>query len=889
MRCSILAIVILVGFGCVPVFAEQPKALSVEWKDVWKTPDSIHLPVLDAPSSTTFSLPSVDLKSGFACLRFSARLNYKTPAGWNNYLLIEIDGKPVGKTGESGPRLLNRKELFETNSPAHPCESMVQERDGKPCLNLFFGPVDAPLPESILTDRDEGYWYLLNVSDLFVGADEHVVKLTNLAKASYWESGPPKELELTIDSLSLGTVSQEAIAQLRDSSIIKREPGGGTSLPGEGVVAALCDGGALQIDLNSETYYVESAFSFPGENKIGWNRLNWKNADAEVWASPITRSGDSLVVNGKSSAYTFERRVTRHGNHIEINDSFTNTTDDVIGVQATYQVISAQWPQKTVLSGLDSIPNPPSFTPENPTTFIAQKQSGLGTVVEDDAFRLQYFNGLQENSARFGTLQLGIPPKSSYVLRWAIYPGSPDYFDFVNAVRRNWNVNFTIDGPWDFFDVRPLSTPEGRDAARELLARKKLKIFALTPWFEYYNGWGTDRNKFKNMMMEAREFIRSVVPNAQFQACVETNLSPVPLTTFKDTIPKENWPIGRSAGGKYGQIATPEMTACINALPWFDSCQRNASGNLLLDCWYVQYYDNETPALNLMVYPEIIPEDASPWRTQEYALKKLPYMNYRCREALEQFAWLLDDVGFDGLYIDQFSMAFNTGDIRYTKERWDGCTVTIDAKGRVVEKIADTGKLGAEARREWIRSILDRGKTVVANTTPAVEETQSQHAWRFMETQGYDPLAGEIPYQPTLAKGQLASPIGLGHSFPSNGSAEFFMRTVIAHLHFGLLYYYYGCKFPADGELGGEFGPVNHMFPFTPVELHDGWILGEERLITCRSGHYEWRGEKKPDVLLFDAHGRDKSIQPSISGDSGKWKIDIQLTDWREIAVVEAP
>jgi len=157
-----------------------------------------------------------------------------------------------------------------------------------------------------------------------------------------------------------------------------------------------------------------------------------------------------------------------------------------------------------------------------------------------------------------------------------------------------------------------------------------------------------------------------------------------------------------------------------------------------------------------------------------------------------------------------------------------------------------------------------------------------------METQGYDPMVPRDgpPLQPNLAKGQLHSPIGLGHAFPNTAGADFFVRTVVAHLRFGLLYYYYSTTFPPDGERGGDFGPVNYMFPFTPIELHEGWVLGKERLITCLSGTFPWPHDSTPRVLLFDSRGREKPASYSFRRRDGAGEVTLRLRDWWEIAVV---
>jgi hypothetical protein len=36
----------------------------------------------------------------------------------------------------------------------------------------------------------------------------------------------------------------------------------------------------------------------------------------------------------------------------------------------------------------------------------------------------------------------------------------------------------------------------------------------------------------------------------------------------------------------------------------------------------------------------------------------------------------------------------------------------------------------------------------------------------------------------------------------------------------------------------GEYGPINHMFPLTPIALHKGWIAAKERTMTAIHGTY---------------------------------------------------
>lgn len=904
------AVVMGLVLGASGAMAAEAKAASVTWRELWHAGAPVLLPIDSAPASTTLTFPRVELEEGESpCLRFRARLDAPQDAGWNNYLAVSLNGTAFdARTGAGEPRVLNRRSVFETSSPRYPLINLFETRSGLPCLQAFFGPAEPQL-EAVLTDRDEGYWYLLDISDIALSWRNELT-ITNTAIAEYWNGTPPEGMQLIVDDLSVGAVPGREIRALRTAHLVKRRPISGITVPGEGDAVRIPASGGIRIDIGGEPYYLETSFSYPQDGGMGFNELNCtgESAGEPGWKPEASVALPSVVLKAEGASYRVERHIRRpqelkerpeglpetdEGPWFErtprcivITDTITNTTSEVLGLAVRHRIITPGRPNQVRLGGLDTPSLGLGEFPENPAVYVAQSRGGMGVVPEDNLMRLQQERVLRENALEFGTERLGLKPNESYTLTLAVYPVEGDYFEFINAVRRDWDVNFTIDGPWDFFDVRRLATEEGRREAAAMVVRKGMTCFALTPWFEYYNGWDYSREQYKQMMTEAKAFIQSIVPGARCLACVETNLVPVPLSFFQGAIPAD-FPIGRDAGGQYGQKATPEMSAFVDASVWGDSVLRDADGGVLLDCWYVQHY-GANPALNLMVYPTLD--------------------NYRHKHFLEQAAFLLDDVGLDGLYIDQFSLAWSESPQRYNKAGWDGRTVVLDANGRVAEQWTDLGLISAEARRLWVQTVLDRGKTVVCNTLPALFELQRLRASRFMETQGYDPLAEGAPFMDKLAKGQLGSPIGLGHAFPAGAGADFFVRTVAAHLRFGQLYYYYSTEFPArnpdadgdgveefgpeeaqvvNGRVAGEFGPVTAMFPFTPRELHEGWVLGEERLITAISGEFPWPFDRTPKARLFNRFGLEIPAKAHVKFRAGTYAVQITLDDWHEIAVVE--
>jgi len=264
---------------------------------------------------------------------------------------------------------------------------------------------------------------------------------------------------------------------------------------------------------------------------------------------------------------------------------------------------------------------------------------------------------------------------------------------------------------------------------------------------------------------------------------------------------------------------------------------------------------------------------------------------------LEQARFIIEDVGLDGLYIDQFSMAF-TELQRFSYEKGDGLTVDIDpATGRIARHCTDAGWVGAGARRELIEYVLSKGKVMVANTAAAVEEVQALPVARFMEAEfsanasaWRDGVKPRLRYYP--CKGHLGSPLALG-SRPElaceSGTAmyaRFIMRTAVDYLRHGVLFYHYCTEIPEQGAGRGEYGALNHMFPFTPVELHHGWLLGKERILTAVPGTFTFGVAQPVRVHWYDAAGKLTDRQGEQRVEQGRRLVRLALDEGEMAAVV---
>jgi len=160
-----------------------------------------------------------------------------------------------------------------------------------------------------------------------------------------------------------------------------------------------------------------------------------------------------------------------------------------------------------------------------------------------------------------------------------------------------------------------------------------------------------------------------------------------------------------------------------------------------------------------------------------------------------QVRFLLDEVGLDGYYIDEFSQAWSGGIPTYGQ--WDGVSAEVDPRtGRISRFYTDCGLAGVGARVNLVKYALDRGKVVVANTYATAMEEQSLAVNRFSETQGaFNPMTWEDGQEPaalpSMLRSSLASPLGLGIVGQSDqhDTARRIMKAVVTYLRHGMLYY----------------------------------------------------------------------------------------------------
>ncbi|HEY3298126.1 MAG TPA: hypothetical protein VGK34_05660, partial [Armatimonadota bacterium] len=318
--------------GVRPVSADSI-AQTLPMTAVFQQKEPIVIPVTaqSGKAEIDFPAPMVD-KQGALCIKFRAFLNAPEPGGWSHYLKITLNGKTLGPEMPDGSsRLLNRGRTCVTT-----LDSKISwwNRD---LLLTFFGP-ESELDNRVISPREEGYWYVLNVSDVanftWIGVDNRTEGgVPNHLVIENSFAGGPESKEMLVKDLSAGYVPQSELAKLNVAKSAEMPKLVGKTLKGKNFSLVVADSGAMGLTIGKDNYAIASSFSYPGKT-IGYNSFSWQGTSAPEWKTRIetSKTPGVITVKGNSSRYSVTRTITLKNGKVFIKDTIENKTDAPIGM-----------------------------------------------------------------------------------------------------------------------------------------------------------------------------------------------------------------------------------------------------------------------------------------------------------------------------------------------------------------------------------------------------------------------------------------------------------------------------------------------------------------------------------------------------------------------------
>lgn len=383
-----------------------------------------------------------------------------------------------------------------------------------------------------------------------------------------------------------------------------------------------------------------------------------------------------------TSNYRVERMVRARADHVHVTDKFTNVTGELVGVMVEHRLQSAEKPAQIRLAGrLAFGEKTRAMNAGHPSVFAKWRGIGVGLVAEDDVFRVHAMSFRQPDGLGLMDDRLGLAPKSSIALEWSIYPvPGGDYWDFVNAVRHNWDTNFAIPGPFCFvsgYRTKKWSAQQWGDWMRARGLKMTCGGIATYPDRKYAHGTGIEHAPaWVDREADWTNKIHETAPEVKIFAYFHAQCCTEP-----------------------------------------SSLEKYADSRLIdTKAWHVNY----------------------PYR---YPLPLyLPTRDNSYGRALWGFVrTCLHKIGVDGIYWDEMSHSV----LHYAEDApWDGCSVRIDRKTHeALGKLTSVPLIMQQLKLDIIKHLRERGKLLMANTQPATRTMTQQKILRFVETGSYSAVA----------------------------------------------------------------------------------------------------------------------------------------------------
>lgn len=691
-------------------------------------------------------------------LSLEVRIDWRDLAGSNPWMRVAVNGQYLTK-----PDLLNKRDEFTLRRGMD-----LSWSKGDRWRVLY-----SPDFEQAITDREnpnacpeaDPYRYVWDITR-YVHPGENVLRIENLQVLT-----KPTTMVLRNVKVEAGKAvsppSDERAAPAPTGPLRTYVAKGAREVP---TAVSLARSGGIAVTVAGMRFEAATRTSLP--------EGRWHEAGAGGEGQVVAR-GESAQASWEVGPYRVERKVTHRPDHVHVSDTITNTTKELIGVIVGHRVKGAGRPDAVLLAGRTALGGTSAErSPSHPSAFGRWGEMGLGMVAEDDVFRVHVRSFREPEAIGLADDMLGIAPGASVTLEWSLFPTpGGDPWEFLNAVRRAWDTNFTIPGPFCFSMAFHGKDPPGTHG--EWARQRGLKItcggIASYPGGKYAHGTGIlhapqwvakEREWIAKMTAEAPE----VKALCYFHAQCSTE--PGGEETYADS---------RLIDAKGEHLGYPYRYR----LPLYLPTRENAYGKAL---WgYV--------------------------RT------------------------ILDTIGASGIYWDEMSHSV----LQFAHQApWDGHTVAIDSKTHAVTgRRSSVTLLMQPLHLDIVRHTRERGRFLMANTQATTRALLREKIVRFVEAGSYSAVIGT----------QLGCPLALGNHHEEDTQADraTHVRRFLEHggLYYGHTYY--------DDPAPWNF--TEAMFPITPAELHEGVVLGEERIHAARSGRFGWPDGAPADVYVVDAQG----------------------------------
>gem|GEM_PF-1498051 len=752
-----------------------------------------------------WELPPWDGK-GRVILQFEQRLDFPRLGGWNPCWQILVNGNLLSAMADRNtPRLLNKK-----LTAIHGDYGVFQVCKGEKWYALYSPDYELAIPK-FLPANFEAYKIKIDISDVLSKTGKNMIRIRfgSELEGYYRNWGIKRKPALAVRNFT--AVQEETPTKLRPVVPEKNFVKVGKIPRPDYTVQETQDG--FRVAFGGSEYTIRTVLSLPGERK------------------------KRISLNDENPFYSVKRKMVKRENRIDIFDTFTSKSNQLIGIKIAYEMDSIRFP-RIYLAGDSSPSRSSNQDGRNPSIFCPDMEhsTGIALLAQDDVFRVQNIQYCEDGKTGIRTDSFALSPGESRTVEWSVYPVmSMDYYDFVNEVRRDWEVNFTIPGEISFsMNVFMDWEKEPQKAVR---FHEKNGVTMNIYGVHYWKHMGGERKKWYSAVFGTA--LMKDQSRVNIAGKIETR--PVePLREFEQDLFRKAKAILPGLK-RMLYLHTQWSTEVDDYKTYADSIQYGKDGKI--------YKGIEEP------YHFFIPT-----LENSYGKSLLRTVDFMCKT-----------YDLDGIYIDEM----NCSPCRISYDKWDKVSVELDRNHNVSRKIGFVPLLKLPFMLKVMDKILNgHQKLLLGNFGPETRSERKFHFPRFEETFN----SWWVYYS------HLYTPIQLGDVSTYGRTAEENMADIRNAMRNGALYYHYS-------NTAASPTITQKMFPFTPIEIHSRWLMGKERILTCVSGEFGWHDSNRlAEILVYDKVGkRTSDYKAEVIATEAGTRIRLQLKEGQCAALVAIP
>ena len=566
--------------------------------------------------------------------------------------------------------------------------------------------------------------------------------------------------------------------------------------------------GKISLAVGKDTYSIESRFSTPDGK--------WQNASNKF--------------------FSHTRKLIEHDEWIEVRDTFRNLTDDDLPLMQQHSCVFAQEPAGVWLSGMKKPFKTGVYNnSENTSVFATASESGLGMIPLNDEFMVHVQQSAQDGKyVRIADPAFMLKKGGEYTAEWAIVPvRKADYYTFVNAARRMLDTNFPLKWMSAFAQLRQ-------------------------PVYDW-----SDRT--------LKEFVDNKSANLLIQG---TQVSYDPY--YREFWEKE---LSKTYGGKYKDMGVRSTAFLLYPPERYTIFQKRMrdlypDGSKKTAIYFHFFLDTYEPNNTRFAADRALDANGNhiTYGPIEYLREFVPTLNNGWgKENAKVIDKILDEIGADGLYIDEFSFSR----VNYVYNMLDGCSADIDPKThKITRPKGSMALLSRDYRLYHVKRVLDRGRPFIINGQPHTRTLRKLNFQAFVET-GSGPA--------NCMRTHLYSPTILGDHLTEDTYKEIYQNMLMGLDHGCLYAYYYSGRFMQNKTL------AEYMYPFTPIELREGYVIGKERILTNKSGLFGWADNSDFEAHVYDDDSKETDgSQVKKVTRAGKTYAEVRIPEGYSAAIVRA-